>query len=121
MFSDASALVARTGQDADSDPRTFILTIGGSVRIHIETATCRRADRGIPYWQVCPFPGADFTLIARFDFRNQALLDYLIIPAAVLSAGPIYLRLKTPIPESCIRLNSLDAAFGLVPLATAHP
>lgn len=121
LFSNAGSLLALAGMPAVAAAHDFTLTALDHFRLRVEVATCRRADRGIPYWHIFPHPGADFTLIARFDFRNQGVLDFLIIPAAVLSAGPIYFRLKTPLPESCMRFNSLEEVFGVVPLATAPP
>lgn len=115
MFADAGVLIRTSGKIIQEAPHLKILTIDGSVRVRVETATCRRADRGIPYWQIFPFPDVDFTLIARFDFKNQTVLDYLLIPARVLSRGAIYLRLKTPLPADCMQFASLDAAFGAQP------
>lgn len=116
MFLNASALIASAGKSVQAEAGAFILTIDDSLRMRVETATCRRADRGIPYWQIFPYPNVDFTLIARFDFRNQAVLDYLIIPAHLLVNGHIYLRLKTPLHASCLQFSSLNAVFGLAPV-----
>lgn len=112
MFADAFALIALAGRLPNAEPSNFVLSINSSVRVRVETATCRRADRGIPYWHIIPCPGVDFTLTARFDFRNQTVLDYLVIPAHVLSTGPVYLRLKTPLPNGCLHFDSLEAVFG---------
>lgn len=121
MFAEAFALIVRSGRLANSESKDFVLTISDSVRVRVETATCRRADRGIPYWHVFAHPNVDFSLIARFDFRNRAVLDYLIIPAHILANGPIYLRLKTPLPEECMRFSTLDAVFGAATEVPSRP
>lgn len=121
MFAEAVALIARSGRLAKADPNDFVLTISDGVRVRVETATCRRADRGIPYWHVVAHPSVDFSLIARFDFRNRAVLDYLIIPAQILANGPIYLRVKTPLPEGCLLFRTLEAVFGAATEVCSHP
>jgi DNA invertase Pin-like site-specific DNA recombinase len=113
MFEETCTILTRCGKLSNIDPENFVLTIIGGVRVRLETATCRRADRGIPYWHVLAYPNVDFSLIARFDFRNQVVLDYLVIPAHILLNGQIYLRLKTPLLKGCEQFSTLNKVFGV--------
>lgn len=89
-----------------------VLLINESVKVWVEVATKRNPTRGSANWKVRPRSDVDFVISARLDPHSNELLDYFLIPAARLAAGPMYLKESSLPALTSIRHTSVGSMFG---------
>ncbi|MCS0599330.1 recombinase family protein [Massilia agri] len=91
----------------------FVITLNGSLVVKVDVVPPRTPRRGLRNWRIAPDKGVDFCIVGRF-VPSEAICDYYLVPATVLTSGPIYLKESNLHQYSAHRYFALVDMFGLV-------
>ncbi len=105
----ANAAGATIGKTAV--PFTFLLN--DALNVLVDVAVCRNPKRGLQNWRIAGRPGIDFIIIGRMNPEASQIMDYLLVSAADLATGPIYLKTSNFPRYSALRHSTVGGMFGL--------
>lgn len=112
LTSEVSSLARAAGATVIEGPMSNALVINEAIVVRIDVAIQRRPAKGFANWRVQPQPGIDFFVTARLSGDTREIIDFLLIPAAWLSDGPLYLKESNMNRFASLRYRSLAHMFG---------
>lgn len=115
VVDDVVAALTEVGGHVERDPETDLLTINGIVSASIVLSRCQRTPGGAFRW-VIRFDQSllpDLTVAVRMDARNEAPLDYYLLPALDMTPGRLRLAEDNGIYLDTYRFDSLDYFVGI--------
>lgn len=97
------------------EPETDLLSVNGMVTVAVVLARCRHTAAGALRWVVLLDTGLapDFTIAVRMDMRNEAALDYYVLPSLDLRAAGLRLKDDNGVHLDGYRFDNLDYFLDL--------
>ena len=111
----AIAQIERLGGAVSQDSATDLLTVNGEFTASIVVARCRHTKAGSRRWKVRLDTGLapDLTVALRMDDVNEAILDYYLLPLAVLGTNRLGLAEENGLMLDAFRFDTLDRFFAM--------
>ena len=107
--------IAGLGGAVSRDPATDLLRVNDEFSISLVLARCQTPHSGHHHWKVRfdTSLAPDITVAVRLDQRNQAALDYYLLPRLDFGQPLIHLAERNPVEFESYRFNSLDYLYGM--------
>ena len=107
--------IEELGGAVSQDPATDLLTVNGEFTTSIVVARCRHTKAGSRRWKVRLDTGLapDLTVALRMDDVNEAILDYYLLPLAILDTNRIGLAEENGLMLDAFRFDTLDRFFTM--------
>ena len=115
VVAQAIAEIERIGGAVSRNPATDLLTVNGEFTASIAIARCKHTQAGSKRWKICLDTGLapDVTIAVRMDGTNEAVLDYYLLPLAILRTNSIRLADKNGLMLDAFRFDTLDYFFAM--------
>ncbi len=115
IVADAIAEIESIGGTISKDPATDLLTVNREFTASIVVSRCRQTKAGSRRWKIRLDTGLapDLTVALRMDGANEAVLDYYLLPLAVLDTNRIRLAEDNGLMLDAFRFETLDCFFGM--------
>lgn len=113
LICSVNSLAREAGATVGAGPMSNTLVLNDAIVVRIDVAIQRRPAKGFSNWRVRPQPGIDFFITARLSGDTREIIDFFLIPAAWLSAGPLYLKESNMNRFAPLRYQSLAPMFGM--------
>jgi len=112
---EAIANIETIGGAVSQDPVTDLLTVNGEFTASIVVSRCRQTKAGSRRWKIRLDTGLapDLTVALRMNGANEAVLDYYLLPLAVLDTNRIRLAEENGLMLDAFRFESLEYFFGM--------
>ncbi len=97
------------------DSGTDLLRINDEFNISLVLSRCQTPESGRHHWKI-RFDASllpDITVAVRLDPKNQAALDYYLLPSLDFGFARINLGERNPIEFESYRFDSLDYLYGM--------
>ena len=108
--------LADFGGEVWRDPKTDLLHLNQEVVISLVLARCQISPSGAVRWRIRFEPEPlmpDITLAVRLDVRNEAELDYYLLPNLDLPQQEVHLSARNEPEFACFRFDDLSFFYGL--------
>ena len=111
----AIAEIEQIGGAVSQDSATDLLTVNGEFTASIVVARCRHTKAGFRRWKVRLETGLapDLTVALRMDDVNGAILDYYLLPLAVLDTNRLGLAEENGLMLDAFRFDTLSHFFAM--------
>ena len=111
----AIAEIEGIGGAVDRDPGNDLLTVNGEFTASIVVARCRHTGSGSRRWKIRLDAGLapDLTVVLRMDDVNEAILDYYLLPLALLETNRLGLAEENGLMMDAFRFDTLDRFFAI--------
>lgn len=108
-------MIAEVGGAVDRDAASDLLTINQEFTVSVVLARCQTHDNGRRRWKVRfdTSLAPDITVAVRLDDRNQAALDYYLLPRLDFGQPRIHLADRNGVEFESYRFESLDYLYGM--------
>ena len=111
----AIAEIEKLGGAVSQDPLTDLLTVNGELTASIVVARCRHTEAGFRRWKIRLDTGLapDLTVALRMDDKNEAVLDYYLLPLSILDTNRIRLAEENGLMLDAFRFETLEHFFAM--------
>ena len=109
------AEIEKLGGAVLQDPLTDLLTVNGELTASIVVARCRHTEAGFRRWKIRFDTGLapDLTVALRMDDKNEAVLDYYLLPLPILDTNRIRLAEDNGLKLDAFRFETLEHFFAM--------
>ena len=115
VVSQAITEIEQIGGTVSRDPATDLLTVNGEFTASVVLARCQHTQAGSKRWKIRLDTGLapDLTVALRMDGANEAVLDYYLLPLAILDTNRIQLVEKNGLTLDAFRFDTLNCFFAM--------
>lgn len=112
LLAQVETLARAAGAKVERAQARYTLELNDNLRVRVEVAAPYNPRLGARNWRIFARPGIDFIITGRLNGQTGEIIDYFLVSAADLAAGPIHLRESNLDRYSSMRFTSIDAMFG---------
>ena len=107
--------IERTGGAVSRDPATDLLTVNDEFTASIVLSRCQQTQAGSKRWKIRLDTGLapDLTVALRMDGKNEAVLDYYLLPLPMLDTNRIRLAEENGLMLDGFRFETLEHFFAM--------
>ena len=107
--------IERIGGAVSRDPATDLLTVNDEFTASIVLSRCQQTQTGSKRWKIRLDTGLapDLTVALRMDGKNEAVLDYYLLPLPMLDTNRIRLAEENGLMLDGFRFETLEHFFAM--------
>ena len=107
--------IERIGGAVSRDPATDLLTVNDEFTASIVLSRCQQTQAGSKRWKIRLDTGLapDLTVALRMDGKNEAVLDYYLLPLPMLDTNRIRLAEENGLMLDGFRFETLEHFFAM--------
>ena len=107
--------IERIGGAISRDPATDLLTVNDEFTASIVLSRCQQTQAGSKRWKIRLDTGLvpDLTVALRMDGKNEAVLDYYLLPLPMLDTNRIRLAEENGLMLDGFRFETLEHFFAM--------
>ena len=107
--------IERIGGAVSRDPATDLLTVNDEFTASIVLSRCQQTQAGSKRWKIRLDTGLapDLTVALRMDGKNEAVLDYYLLPLPMLDTNRIRLAEENGLMLDGFRFETLEYFFAM--------
>ena len=115
VVAETIAEIERIGGAVSRDPVTDLLTVNDEFTASIVLSRCKQTEAGSKRWKIRLDTGLapDLTVALRMDSKNEAVLDYYLLPLPMLDTSRIRLAEENGLMLDGFRFETLEYFFAM--------
>ena len=115
VVAETIAEIERIGGAVSRDPITDLLTVNDEFTASIVLSRCKQTEAGSKRWKIRLDTGLapDLTVALRMDGKNEAVLDYYLLPLPMLDTSRIRLAEENGLMLDGFRFETLEYFFAM--------